>query len=90
MEIEKIADSTEVLQHLSAAMRGNISDEIIVMERNDSGESEARILEKRIPERDRLRAATLLARRYGLTQRQKDTKALPRIVDDIVPNKNCN
>ena len=66
MEEERIADAKEVLRFLTSSMRGDIKEEVVVVEGNGDGCSSARTLEKQIGAGDRIKAATLLAKRYGL------------------------
>lgn len=62
----QIADAREVLIHLTAAMRGEIEEEIPVVEGCGNGVSKSRIIKKHISAHDRLRAAEMLMKRYGL------------------------
>ena len=62
----QIADAREVLIHLTSAMRGEIEEEIPVVEGCGKGVSKARIIRKHISARDRLRAAEMLMKRHGL------------------------
>lgn len=64
MEAAKTATPEEVMQHLTAAMRGEIREECIVSEGTGEGCSRARIMKKQISAHDRLKAAELLLRRY--------------------------
>lgn len=66
LEDAQIADAREVLIHLTSAMRGEIEEEIPVVEGCGKGVSEARIIRKHISARDRLRAAEMLMKRHGL------------------------
>lgn len=72
MESERIADATEVLEHLTAALRGEIKEQVIVTESIGDFMSEARIMEKQLSAKDRLKAAELLAKRYGLLVDKKE------------------
>ncbi|WP_301859560.1 terminase small subunit [uncultured Megasphaera sp.] len=67
-EIEKLKTATpeEIMQHLTAAMRGQIREEVVVSELNGDGGSETKIVKKQISARDRLKAAELLLKRYPL------------------------
>lgn len=62
----QIADTREVLIHLTSAMRGEIEEEIPVVEGCGNGVSKSRIIKKHISAHDRLRAAEMLMKRYGL------------------------
>ena len=63
---EKTADAQEVMEYLTAVLRGESTSEEIVVEGLGDGMSEARAMEKRPSERDRLKAAELLGKRFGL------------------------
>ena len=70
---EAIADAKEVMEYLSSVMRGESKSEIIVVEGCGDGYSEARGIDKSPDEKERLKAAELLGKRYGLF---KDNVAL--------------
>lgn len=61
-----IAKEKEVLQYLSAVLRGESTSEIVVVEGIGDGASEARRMEKAPDEKERLKAAELLGKRYRL------------------------
>ena len=61
-----IADQDEVLKYLTKVMRGQSQSEVIVVEGCGDGCSEARAMQKAPDEKERLRAAELLGKRYGL------------------------
>ena len=65
-ESELIADQDEVLKYLTAVMRGQTQAEVVVVEGVGEGCSEARTMRKAPDERERLKAAELLGKRYGL------------------------
>lgn len=65
-EAEMIADQNEVLKYLTSVLRGENTSEEIVVEGVGDGCSEARCVEKKPSEKDRLKAAELLGKRYGL------------------------
>ena len=65
-ESELIADQNEVLRYLTAVMRGESMSEEIIVEGIGDGRSKARQLEKTPSEKDRLKAAELIGKRYGL------------------------
>ena len=72
MESAKTATPEEVMQHLTAAMRGEIQEECIVVEGTGDGCSEARIMQKQIGARERLKAAELLLKRYPTKLMQEE------------------
>lgn len=65
-ESELIADQNEVLKYLTAVMRGQTQAEVVVVENIGDFMSEARTMQKAPDEKERLRAAELLGKRYGL------------------------
>ena len=54
------------LRYLTAVMRGESTSEEIIVEGIGDGRSKARKLEKTPSEKDRLKAAELIGKRYGL------------------------
>ena len=66
LESEKIAQADEILQYLTAVMRGESSSEVVVVEGDGDGCSSARTMEKAPDEKERLKAAELLGKRFGL------------------------
>ena len=65
-ESELIANQDEVLKYLTSVMRGETQSEIVVVEGCGDGCSEARTMQKAPDEKERLKAAELLGKRYGL------------------------
>lgn len=65
-ESELIANQDEVLKYLTSVMRGESQSSEIVVEGVGEGCSEAREVRKQPSEKDRLKAAELLGKRYGL------------------------
>ncbi|HBT79425.1 MAG TPA: terminase small subunit [Selenomonas sp.] len=63
-EGKRIAKAEEVLQFLTSALRGEVTDENVVVEGTGEGCSEARIIETRISSKDRLNAAQQLLKRF--------------------------
>ena len=72
LQSERIADAEEVLSYLTAAMRGQITEEVIVVEGTGNGESSARVETKQLSAATRTKAAELLAKRYGLLVDKKE------------------
>ena len=80
-EKELIADQDEVLRYLTAVMRGQSSAEIVVVEGTGEGCSEARAIQKAPDEKERLKAAELLGKRYGLYTEKVDVYgAVPVVI----------
>ncbi|CAK7066535.1 terminase small subunit [Eubacterium callanderi] len=63
---EKTADAQEVLEYLTAVMRNEQTEEVVVVEGTGDGCSEARTMEKDTSIKDRVKAAELLGKRYSL------------------------
>ena len=61
---ERTADMAEIMEFLTSAMRGELTDENVVVEGAGDGISKARIIETRISSRDRLNAAQQLLKRF--------------------------
>ena len=61
-----IADQDEVLKYLTAVMRGESRASVVVVESTGDFMTEAREMQKAPDERERLKAAELLGKRYGL------------------------
>lgn len=66
MHNEKTADAQEVLEYLTAVLRGESKSEIVVVEGIGDGCSSASRMEKAPDEKERLKAAELLGKRYSL------------------------
>ena len=65
-EDELIADQDEVLKYLTSVMRGESKSSIVVVENTGDFMSKAREVQKAPDEKERLKAAELLGKRYGL------------------------
>ena len=87
LESERIATAEEVLQNLTAMMRGEIQEEVIVVEGEGDGVSSARIMKKQVSAKDRIKAAELLGKRHSLfTDKTKIEGTLPVMIvgeDDL-------
>lgn len=85
---EKIADATEVLEYLTSVMRGKTKGIEIVTEFIGDGVSEARTMEKEPSEKERLKAAELIGKRFGLfTDRVGIDGAVPVVIHDDIPEE---
>ena len=74
-ESKLIADQDEVLKYLTSVLRGESQSTEIVVEGIGDGMSEARTIYKEPSEKDRLKAAELLGKRYGLYTEKVDMNA---------------
>ena len=66
LENERTASAKEVLEFLTKSMRGELDEEIVVVEGTGDGTSEARKIKKQIGLRERIKSAELLGKRYRL------------------------
>ena len=81
---DKIADATEVMMYLTSVLRGESSSEVIVVEGCGDGYSEARAVDKAPDEKERLKAAELLGKRYGIFTDKVNLEVEPvMIVNDL-------
>ena len=78
MQDERTASAKEVLEFLTKSMRGEIKEEVVVVEGTGDGTSEARMVKKQIGLRDRIKSAELLGKRYRLFTDKVE-------VDGVVP-----
>ena len=63
---KKTAEATEVIEYLTSVLRGQSEASVVVVEGYGDGCSEAKIIKKPPDEKERLKAAELLGKRYGL------------------------
>lgn len=81
---EKTADAKEVMEYLTSVMRGESQAEIVVIEGTGDGYSDARRMSKAPDEKERLKAAELLGRRYGLFKENVNLEVEPVVlVNDL-------
>ena len=63
---QKTAEAAEVMEYLTSVLRGQSKASVVVVEGYGDGCSEAKIIEKPPDEKERLKAAELLGKRYSL------------------------
>lgn len=80
-----IADQDEVLKYLTSVLRGESQSSIVVIESTGDFMTQAREMQKAPDEKERLKAAELLGKRYGLYTEKVDVEGNVGvvIVDDI-------
>lgn len=66
LEGKRVASATEVMQLLTSAMRGELDEEVVVVESIGDYCSEARVVKKKIGLKDRIKAAELIGKRHRL------------------------
>ena len=85
-EDENTASLKEVLEYLTAAMRGELVEAVVLAVGCGGGKSKAIVVYKQISAKDSLRAAELLGKRYGLFKNNVNLELdSPQviIIDDI-------
>ncbi len=76
-----IATAEEVMEYLTSVLRGQSESEIVIVEGIGDGFSNARTMTKAPDEKERLKAAELLGKRYGLFKENLDvTGGIPVII----------
>lgn len=80
MHNEKIADATEVMMYLTSVLRGESSSEVVVVEGCGEGYSEARTMDKAPDEKEKLKAAELLGKRYGIFTDKMNLNVEPVVI----------
>lgn len=80
-----IAKQDEILKYLTSVMRGETESSEIVIEGQGNGVSEAKIMTKPPSEKERIKAAELLGKRYGtwVDKVSVDADIDIKIVDDM-------
>lgn len=73
----KIADAQEVMEYLTAVMRGESAASVVVVEGCGDGYSEAKVIDKPPDEKERLKAAELLGKRFSLFKDGIEAKIEP-------------
>ncbi|MDO4728449.1 MAG: terminase small subunit [Bacteroidota bacterium] len=66
LQSERTASASEVLEFLTSSIRGEVEEEVVVVEGEGDGVSSARKIKKQIGLKDRIKAAELLGKRYML------------------------
>lgn len=85
LDDERIATAGEVMKYLTSVMRGEEKEQVVVVEGVGDGVSSARHVDKIIAVKDRIKAAELLGKRYGIyTEQIKHSGAVPVVIKDDV------
>jgi|SRR5690625_658202 len=80
LKSERVADQQEVLEYLTSLVRGEQSEETL----RGIGEGAQTIDDIEVRAKDRLKAAELLGKRWGMwTDKQEVEMKLPTFVDDV-------
>lgn len=82
---KRTADITEVMEFLTSALRGKLTDDNIVVEGVGDGISNARIIETRISSRDRIKAAENLLKRFpGKLDKAEQKARIKRLETELL------
>ena len=76
MSSKRIASANEVMELLTSAARGELEEEVVVVENIGDYCSEAKVIKKQIGAKDRLKAAELLGKRYRLWTDKVEVKGM--------------
>ena len=79
---QRIADAQETLEYLTSVMRGEMRESVLCL----SGKGEQKIVEIAVSAADRIKAAELIGKRYGLFKGSIEINSLPVILfgaDDL-------
>lgn len=82
LEDQRIAKADEVLKYLTRVIRGEETEQIVVTENIGDFMSEARVINKELSAKDKIKAAELLGKRYRLFVDKVDTNINASIVFD--------
>ncbi|MDU6980773.1 MAG: terminase small subunit [Clostridium perfringens] len=76
LESKRIAKAEEVLEYLTRVLRGEETEQVVVTENIGDFMSEAKVVDKEISAKDKIKAAELLGKRYRLfvDKVEKDSK----------------
>lgn len=84
MHTERSATANEVIEYLTSVLRGeSVSEEILTVGTGD-GCSEVRNVRKQPSERERLRAAELLGKRFGIFTEKSDDANILKKLDEVL------
>lgn len=85
IEDKRIAKADEVLKYLTKILRGEETEQVVVTENIGDYMSEARVVNKEISAKDKIKAAELLGKRYRLFTDKVEVEGVQQvqIVDDI-------
>lgn len=82
MHTEKTADAQEVLEYLTAVMRGKHTEQTLQL----CGDGRQEIVDIEVSEKDRIKAAELIGKRYGMFKGNIKITSIPVVItgkDDL-------
>lgn len=84
IDSQKIADQKEVMEYLTSVMRGNEKQEQLITIGLGEGMTRAETFDVEVSAKERIRAAELIGKRYGMwTDKQDVNIELPVFIDDV-------
>lgn len=84
---DRTADAAEVMEYLTAVMRGESTAHVVVVEGIGEGCSEAKVIDKPPDEKERLKAAELLGKRFGLFKENVSLDIEPVVIVNDLKSK---
>lgn len=78
---DNIADAIEIQETLTRLLRGEISEECVTVESVGVGYSEAKIIEKQVTPKDRIKAGEILAKIRGYFELDNKQKQAPLTIN---------
>lgn len=80
---DKIADAKEIMEYLTSVMRGESRACVVVVEGTGDGCSLSRLIDKPPDEKERIKAAELLGKRYGMyNEKLKIDGVIPIVIKE--------
>lgn len=80
---ERTADAQEIMEYLTSVLRGESKSEIVVIEGEGDGMSSAKRMKKAPDEKERLKAAELLGKRFGIfSEKININGTVPVVIED--------
>lgn len=80
---DKIADAKEIMEYLTSVMRGESRACVVVVEGTGDGCSSSRLIDKPPDEKERIKAAELLGKRYGMyNEKLKIDGVIPIVIKE--------
>lgn len=80
---KRTANLVEVMEYLTASMRGKIKEDVVVTEGEGEGCSSARVVQKQISARDRIKAAELLLKRYPMAGEEERKLRMAKLKAEV-------
>ncbi len=86
LKTKRTADAQEVMEYLTAVMRGKMQEEIVVVLMDADGTTYPKTLKKQVSVASRNKAAEMLAKRFGLQTDKIQLDIKPIVIggDDLV------